>query len=119
MKMLVTILMLLVTMLGAVAAFENDLRKERQADGIALAKRNGVQLGRKKSLTDAQEAELRQRRGQGVKIVELMTDYKISKASVYRKMADGTFPKSFKIGESMSAWRVATIEQWIADRERA
>lgn len=43
----------------------------------------------------------------------------MSKASVYRKMTDGTFPKSFKIGESMSAWRVATIEQWIADRERA
>ena len=43
----------------------------------------------------------------------------MSKASVYRKMTDGTFPKSFKIGESMSAWRVATIEQWIADREQA
>jgi prophage regulatory protein len=42
----------------------------------------------------------------------------MSKASVYRKMTDGTFPKSFKIGESMSAWRVATIEQWIADREQ-
>ena len=27
----------------------------------------------------------------------------MSKASVYRKIADGTFPKSFKIGESMSA----------------
>ena len=79
--------MLLVTMLGAVAAFENDLRKERQADGIALAKRNGVQLGRKKSLNAAQEVELRQRRVQGVKIVDLMTDYKISKASVYRLLS--------------------------------
>ena len=43
----------------------------------------------------------------------------MSRASVYRKMTDGTFPKSFKIGESMSAWRVATIEQWIVERERA
>ena len=43
----------------------------------------------------------------------------MSRASVYRKMADGTFPKSFKIGDSMSAWRVATIEAWIAERERA
>jgi predicted DNA-binding transcriptional regulator AlpA len=42
----------------------------------------------------------------------------MSKASVDRKMTDGTFPKSFKIGESMSAWRVATIEQWIAEREQ-
>mgnify|MGYP000703385464 CR=1 FL=1 len=42
----------------------------------------------------------------------------MSKASVYRKMAQGTVPKSFKIGDSMSAWRVATIEAWIADREQ-
>ncbi len=42
----------------------------------------------------------------------------MSKASVYRKMADGTFPKSFKIGERMSAWRVSTFEAWITDRER-
>ena len=42
----------------------------------------------------------------------------MSKASVYRKMTDGTFPKSFKIGESMSAWRVATTEAWIADMEQ-
>ena len=82
--------MLLVTMLGAVAAFENDLRKERQADGIALAKRNGVQLGRKKSLSAAQEVELRQRRVQGVKIVDLMNDYKISKASVYRLLGSAS-----------------------------
>jgi hypothetical protein len=82
--------MLLVTMLGAVAAFENDLRKERQADGIALAKRNGVQLGRKKSLSAEQEFELRQRRDQGVKIVELMSDYKISKASVYRLLGSAS-----------------------------
>ena len=42
----------------------------------------------------------------------------MSRASVYRKMTDGTFPKSFKIGESMSVWRVAVIEQWIAEREQ-
>jgi DNA invertase Pin-like site-specific DNA recombinase len=78
--------MLLVTMLGAVAAFENDLRKERQADGIALAKRNGVQLGRKRSLTDAQIVELRQKRTDGLMIKNLMTQYGLSKASVYRAL---------------------------------
>ena len=42
----------------------------------------------------------------------------MSRASVYRKIVEGTFPKPFKLGASMSAWRVATIEAWIAERER-
>jgi DNA invertase Pin-like site-specific DNA recombinase len=33
-------------MLGTIAAFENELRKERQYDGIVLAKDRGVILGR-------------------------------------------------------------------------
>jgi DNA invertase Pin-like site-specific DNA recombinase len=37
-------------MLGAIAAFENELRKERQADGIALARRKGIKFGRKRAL---------------------------------------------------------------------
>jgi DNA invertase Pin-like site-specific DNA recombinase len=76
--------MLLFTMLGAIATFENDLRKDRQMQGIALAKRKGIRFGRKQSLTDAQVGELRQKRSQGVKIIELMTEFKVSKASVYR-----------------------------------
>ena len=79
--------MLLVTMLGAIAAFENDLRKERQADGIALAKRRGVQFGRKAVLTQEQILELRKQRSEGMKIIELMDSYKVSKASVYRALS--------------------------------
>ena len=79
--------MLLVTMLGAIAAFENDLRKERQADGIALAKRRGVQFGRKAVLSQEQVFELRQKRSEGTKIVDLMRVYGVSKASVYRALA--------------------------------
>jgi uncharacterized protein (DUF433 family) len=45
-------------------------------------------LGRKKSLTRTQVAELRERRHHGVKIVELMNDYGVSKASVYRALSD-------------------------------
>lgn len=42
----------------------------------------------------------------------------MSRASIYRKVVDGSFPKPFKIGVSISAWRIATIEAWIAERER-
>lgn len=79
--------LLLVTMLGAIAAFENDLRKERQTDGIALAKRKGIQFGRKRALTSDQVVELRQKRYHGVKIIDLMCQYDLSKATVYRALA--------------------------------
>jgi len=79
--------LLLVTMLGAIAAFENDLRKERQTDGIALAKRKGIQFGRKRALTSDQVVELRQKRYHGVKITDLMCQYNLSKATVYRALA--------------------------------
>lgn len=78
--------MLLVTMLGAIAAFENDLRKERQTDGIALAKRRGVQFGRRPVLSQEQMVEMRQKRSEGVKIGDLMKVYGVSKASVYRAL---------------------------------
>ncbi len=82
--------MLLVTMLGAIAAFENDLRKERQSDGIALARRRGVKFGRKSVLNDEQILEMRQKRSEGVKIVDLMRVYGVSKASVYRSLGAGS-----------------------------
>ena len=82
--------MLLFTMLGAIATFENDLRKDRQCQGIELAKRRGVKFGRKVALTDEQVHELRGKRGQGVKITDLMREFKVSKASVYRALGSCT-----------------------------
>ena len=79
---------LLVTMLGSIAEFENDLRKDRQADGISLARKNGVKFGRKKALTETQVQELRQKRTDGFLIKDLMEQYSLSKASVYRALGD-------------------------------
>jgi DNA invertase Pin-like site-specific DNA recombinase len=75
---------LLFTMLGAIAEFENEIRKDRQVQGVMLAKRNGVKFGRKAALNERQIEQLRQSRNEGVKIVELMQEYGLSKASVYR-----------------------------------
>lgn len=79
--------MLLFTMLGAIATFENDLRKDRQMQGIELAKRKGTKFGRRFLLTTEQVDELRQKRLEGVKIVDLMQEFKLSKASVYRALS--------------------------------
>jgi DNA invertase Pin-like site-specific DNA recombinase len=75
---------LLFHVLGAIAEFETALRKERQLEGMAHAKGNGVRFGRKDALTPAQVAELRQRRARGERITVLMQEYRVSKASIYR-----------------------------------
>ena len=46
---------------GAFAEFERALIRERQREGIALAKQRGAYRGRKKALSDEQAATLRQR----------------------------------------------------------
>lgn len=76
--------MLLFTMLGAIATFENDLRKDRQMQGIDLAKRKGIKFGRKRSLSPEQIQDVLLKRSEGLKLVELMSEYGLSKASIYR-----------------------------------
>jgi DNA invertase Pin-like site-specific DNA recombinase len=80
--------MLLFTMLGAIAAFENDLRKDRQMQGIELAKRKGIKFGRRHALDAEQINDLQRKRADGVKIVELMSQFSVSKASVYRALSN-------------------------------
>ena len=43
---------LVMGILALIAEFENDIRRERQMDGIAKAKDRGVKFGRKRELTD-------------------------------------------------------------------
>lgn len=78
---------LMFNMLGAIAEFETELRKERQADGIAKALENGVRFGAKSKLTEQQVFELKQDKSAGVTVKELMLEYGLSKASVYRLLA--------------------------------
>ena len=75
---------LLFNMLASIAEFETEIRKERQLEGIEKAKAKGVKFGRKAKLNNSQITELRQKRSEGILIKELMAEYKISKASVYR-----------------------------------
>ncbi len=78
---------LLFNMLGAIGQFETEIRAERQMDGILKAKNRGVRFGKKQSLTQEQLEDLRQKRTQGVKIKNLMQEFKLSKATVYRYLA--------------------------------
>ena len=79
---------LMVNILASISEFENDLRRERQADGIALAKSRGIPLGRKAKLSAKDVSRMCQMRQDGFMIRELMSSFNLSKASVYRLMAD-------------------------------
>ena len=76
---------LLLSMLGAVAEFERSLIKERQREGIAIAKTKGVYKGRKKALGAAQVADLKaQAQHSGKTKTELARDFGISRETLYQ-----------------------------------
>ncbi len=78
---------LLFNVLASIAEFETEIRKERQMEGIAKAKEKGVQFGRKAKLQQDEINEMKRERDLGVKVADLMSKYSLSKASVYRMLA--------------------------------
>jgi DNA invertase Pin-like site-specific DNA recombinase len=77
---------LMFNMLASIAEFENDLRSERQAEGIAKAKENGVKFGRPVKLTDNIKEEIYSRRTAGATIGQLSKEYELGEATIYRAL---------------------------------
>jgi DNA invertase Pin-like site-specific DNA recombinase len=86
---------LLLSMLGAVAQFERDLIRERQREGIALAKKDGVYLGRKPSLSPVQIAEIKKLAKDGSKKSDLAETYKVSRQTIYQALASENLEAAF------------------------
>src|SRR6266403_5079314 len=72
-------------MLGVFAEFETNLRKERQAEGIAKAKAAGVYKGRKPSVDVLQVRALKQK---GIGPSDIAKTLGIGRASVYRALGE-------------------------------
>jgi DNA invertase Pin-like site-specific DNA recombinase len=70
-------------MLGVFVEFETNLRRERQLEGIARAKAEGVYKGRPASI-DA--AKVRAMKAKGMGATEIAKALKIGRASVYRAL---------------------------------
>jgi DNA invertase Pin-like site-specific DNA recombinase len=75
---------LLLNLLGAVAEFERELIKERQREGVAIAKKAGKYKGRKRVLVPDQVAVIRQRLATGAKKAELARELGISRETLYQ-----------------------------------
>jgi len=72
------------SMLGVFAEFETNLRRERQLEGIAKAKVDGVYKGRPASI-DADQ--VRQLKSDGKGATEIARAMGVGRASVYRLLA--------------------------------
>ena len=77
-----TILML--SVMGAFAEFERALIRERQREGIALAKQRGAYRGRKRSLSDSEILLLKQRIQNGDKKAKVAREFGISRETLYQ-----------------------------------
>jgi len=77
---------LIMGILALIAEFENDIRRERQQDGINKAKAEGVRFGPKPLLTTEVVRKIKQLRAEGATVPEIMRRTKLSKASVYRAL---------------------------------
>jgi DNA invertase Pin-like site-specific DNA recombinase len=75
---------LLLSVMGAFAEFERALIKERQREGIALAKQKGLYKGRKPSLTLEQARTLKSRAKAGEQRSALAREFGISRETLYQ-----------------------------------
>jgi len=79
---------LMLSVMGAFAEFERALQRERQREGITLAQQRGAYRGRRKALSGAQVAELRQRVAAGEPKAKVARDYSITRETVYQYLRE-------------------------------
>lgn len=75
---------LLLSIMGGFAEFERNLIRERQLEGIALAKKKGLYKGGKRKLSNDQVIELQQRSQNGEHKAKLARAFGIRRETVYQ-----------------------------------
>jgi DNA invertase Pin-like site-specific DNA recombinase len=78
---------LVASVLFGLAEIEQEFRHERQAAGIAVAKRKGIYRGRKRGTTKAKPVRARALRSRGLTTTEIANALKISPRTVFRYLA--------------------------------
>ncbi len=75
---------LLLSVMGAFAEFERNLIRERQMEGIALAKKRGVYKGRKRCLSPEQIENMKLKIFNGEPKSHIAKEFKISRETLYQ-----------------------------------
>ncbi len=81
---------LLLSVMGAFAEFERSLIRERQREGIALARKRGAYRGRARALDAEQVAQLRARVAEGTPKATLARELGIGRETVYQYLRAAT-----------------------------
>jgi putative DNA-invertase from lambdoid prophage Rac len=79
---------MVVTVLAAVARLERDLISERTRGALAARKAAGVQLGRKRTITDAQIRTAQRLKAAKVSVGEIADTLQVPRSSLYRYLQD-------------------------------
>lgn len=74
---------LFLNVLGAIAEFERSLIRERQREGIELAKAKGIYVGGKRCLTPEQVIELKEKARMGCSKTKIAKHFGITRPTVY------------------------------------
>ena len=48
-----------------------------------------------------------------IRLKEVMNLTALGRSTIYKKMKEGTFPKSVSLGDRAVAWKECEIEKWI------
>lgn len=79
---------LLLSVMGAFAEFERSLIRERQREGVALAKQRGAYKGRKKVFSAQEVANLKQRVAGGESKAQVARDLGVSRETIYQYLRE-------------------------------
>lgn len=77
---------LLLSVMGAFAEFERAIIRERQMEGISIAKKKGLYKGRKPKFNDDQLLEIKKRAEAGEKKAVLAREFGVSRETIYRHL---------------------------------
>jgi len=78
---------LMIGLLSIVSAFETDLRAERQADGIASAKKRGIRFGAKPKFDINRTIKAMELQQQGITNQDIADSYGIGRSTLLRHIA--------------------------------
>ena len=80
---------MMIGILGTMAEFSNDLRKERQAEGIKSAMRRGVKFGAKRKMSDNQVVEAMELQKKGKMTNQQIADmFGVGRSTLLRYVAE-------------------------------
>lgn len=51
-----------------------------------------------------------------LKIYEVVQKCNLSRATIYKKVKEGTFPRQIKLSERSSGWLESEVDQWIENK---